>query len=197
MAEAMFRWRALLSGAPLSVQSAGFATEGVSPPEPTIAAMRRMGIDVSAHRSQLVTEGMLLRSDLVVGMTRSHVWEAALIHPEIVPHAFVIGELARLNEEIGGRVVGEPLEHWLERLHDRRNQGRRGPRAGDEIPDPYGRRKGVHRKVALRLEEIVFQLGDCAFEPLYEFSRSRWCEGRLIWHPGMDGPAAPGTIIDS
>jgi protein-tyrosine phosphatase len=187
MAEAMFRRRAILSGAPLSVESAGFATDGVCPPEPTIAAMRRMGIDVSAHRSRLLTEEMLVESDLVLGMTRSHVWEAALLHPEIVPRAFVIGELARLNGDIGGRDVGEPLDHWLERLHDRRNQGRRGPRAGDEIPDPYGRRRGVHQKIARRLQELVFQLGDCAFEPLYELSETSWQEGRLIWRPGQDG----------
>jgi protein-tyrosine-phosphatase len=187
MAEAMFRRRALLSGAPLRVQSAGFATDGVSPPEPTIAAMRRYGIDLSAHRSRLLTKSMLVESDLVLGMTRSHVWEAALIHPEIVPRAFVIGELGRLNAEVGGRVVGEPMDHLLERLHELRNQRTRGPQAGDEIPDPYGRRRGIHVKVARRLDELVLDLGDCAFEPLSELSAMRWQEGRLIWRSGKDG----------
>jgi protein-tyrosine-phosphatase len=130
---------------------------------------------------------MLSESDLVLGMTRAHVWEAALMGPEIVPHSFVIGELARLNDEMGGRLVGETLDAWLDRLHEFRNEGRRGPRAGDEIPDPYGRRKGVHARVARRLQELVLQLGDCAFEPLYELSEARWREGRLIWRPGKDG----------
>jgi protein-tyrosine-phosphatase len=152
--------------------------------------MRRYGIDLSAHRSRLVTKDMLVASDLVLGMTRSHVWEAALIHPEIVPRAFVIGELARLNAELGGRLVGEPMEHWLERLHELRNQGMRGPQTGDEIPDPYGRRKGVHVKIARRLDELVFKLGDCAFEPLSDLSAIRWQEGRLIWRSGKDGGLA-------
>ena len=184
--------RAALCGAPLSVQSAGFATEGEPPPQATLAAARRLGIDLSAHRSRLLTADMLAEADLVIGMTRAHVWDAALMHPEIVPRAFVIGELARLNREIGPRKVDEPFADWVDRLH----------RASEPGQSPRGRRRdsrsvraatsGAQQGRATPRTSSSSHLGDCAFEPLYEFSRSRWCEGRLIWHPGMDGPAAPG-----
>ena len=186
MAEALFRRRAELCGAPLRVGSAGFATEAQAPPEATLATMRRLGIDLSSHRSRLLTPAMLTQSDLVVGMTRAHVWEAAVMVPEIIPRAFVLGELDRLNRGIGGRIVGEPLELWLERLHDHRNRRGRGPSSGDEIPDPFGRRRGVHARVAGRLQELVLRLGDCAFEPLRLLSDRQWREGRLLWRPNTD-----------
>jgi protein-tyrosine-phosphatase len=190
MAEALFAERAALCGAPLHVKSAGFVTEGEPPPKAVLVTMGRLGVDLSGHRSRLVTPDMLAECDLVIGMARSHIWDAALMRPEIIRHAFVIGELARLNRDIGGRTVDEPMEDWLGRLHDCRNHPEHRPNAKDEIPDPYGRRRGVHTKVARRLQELVLELGDCAFEPLRALSETRWREGRLIWSPTQDGDQA-------
>lgn len=183
MAEGMFRERALRSGAPLRVRSAGFAAEGWAPPKATLAAVQRLGVDLREHRSRTLTPEMLNESDLVIGMTRAHVWEAVVMVPEVLSRAFVIGELDRLNREIGGRLVGESLEHWLHRVHERRNFGIHHVLDDDEVPDPYGRRRGVHRKVARQLHELVLHLGDCAFVSLDALSQVRWQEGRLVWRP--------------
>ncbi len=189
MAEAMLRRQAEQSGAPLQVASAGFATEGEAPPEPTLAVMRRRGIDLSEHRSRLLTPSMLATADLVIGMTRTHVWEAAVRDPDIVPRAFVLGELVRLNDDIGHRSTGEPFERWTERLHVERRHGAHAPLSGDEIPDPFGKRRKVHERVASRIEQLVLQLPDCAFEPVRAFSTIRWHEGKLAWPPGSSRTA--------
>jgi protein-tyrosine-phosphatase len=187
MAEAMFRQRAILSGAPLRVDSAGFATQGEAPPEATQATMRTLGFDLSSHRSRLVAPEMLEVSDLIIGMTRAHVWEAAVMVPDIIPKSFVFGELDRLNGEVGGRRVGEPLREWLDRLHEHRSDEGHSARGGDEIFDPFGRRKRSHRKVAQRIQDLVLDLGDCAFDTKHPLSDTRWREGRLVWRPNEDG----------
>jgi protein-tyrosine phosphatase len=188
MAEAMLRERAELSGAPLDVSSAGLATEGRPPPDATLAAMRRRGIELSAHKSRLVTPEMLLEADVIIGMTRAHVWEAAIRAPEVVPRAFVLGELVRLNDEIGHRYLGEPLADWRARLHSERGHGTQHALASDEIPDPYGRRRRFHERVAGRIEQLVLRMSDCVFDPLHPFSEMRWREGKLVWRPPQPPP---------
>jgi protein-tyrosine phosphatase len=190
MAEAMFRQRAIASGSPLRVRSAGFATHDQAPPKAALEVMHAMGIDLSSHRSRMVLPEMLDESDLVIGMTRAHVWEAAVMVPDIVPRAFVLGELDRLNRDIGGRNVGEPLRVWLDRLHEHRGAGDHAPLGGDEIPDPFGRRKGVYRRIAQRIADLVLDLGDCALERKHPLSDVRWREGRIVWRPNEDGRAA-------
>jgi protein-tyrosine-phosphatase len=56
------------------VESAGLsAYGGDQPPEDAIIVARELGYDLSAHRARPLTEEMLERSDVVVGMTAAHV----------------------------------------------------------------------------------------------------------------------------
>jgi low molecular weight protein-tyrosine phosphatase len=183
MAEAMTRARALSAGSGLRVESAGFTTERERPPSQTIAAMRDLGLDVSSHLSRTVTARLLETADLVLCMERAHVWDAALLHPEALPRSFVIGELVRLNSLVHGRKPSEKFSHWLERLHVARQEGVTRILAADEIPDPYRRRERVHQRVANRLDRLIRQLGDCAFDPAEPDHEARWLEGKLVWHP--------------
>ena len=171
------------SGSALRVSSAGFSTEGDSPPPETIKVLQRRGIDVSGHRSRKVTAEDLSGSDLVVGMTRNHVWDAALLEPQALVRLFVLGELVRLNEAIGHRRNGEPFEEWVGRLHEARDHGIAGIAQSDEIDDPYGRRTRAHERVTRRIEELVLELADCAFDPTLGKHERRWREGKLIWRP--------------
>lgn len=69
MAERYLRAGARERGIDLSVHSAGFIeTEDRPSPDDAVTAAAEYGVDLDDHRSTLVTEGMLARSDLVVLM---------------------------------------------------------------------------------------------------------------------------------
>ena len=58
----------------VDVESAGLsAYAGDRPPEDAIVVARELGYDLSSHRARPLTEEMLKRSDVVVGMTAAHV----------------------------------------------------------------------------------------------------------------------------
>jgi protein-tyrosine-phosphatase len=58
----------------LDVESAGIAAyAGAEPTHDAIAVARELGYDLSSHHARPVTEEMLERADLVVGMTAAHV----------------------------------------------------------------------------------------------------------------------------
>jgi protein-tyrosine-phosphatase len=65
---------AVARGAGHDAESAGVsAYTGDEPPDDAIAVARELGYDLSAHRARALTEEMLERADLVVGMTAAHV----------------------------------------------------------------------------------------------------------------------------
>jgi protein-tyrosine-phosphatase len=58
----------------VDVESAGLsAYTGDRPPEDAIVVARELGYDLSSHRARPLTEEMLERADVVVGMTAEHV----------------------------------------------------------------------------------------------------------------------------
>jgi protein-tyrosine-phosphatase len=58
----------------VDAESAGLsAFAGDQPPEDAIVVARELGYDLSSHRARPLTEEMLERSDVVVGMTTAHV----------------------------------------------------------------------------------------------------------------------------
>ena len=58
----------------VDVESAGLgAYAGDHPPEDAIDVARELGYDLSPHRARHLTEEMVERADLVVGMTAAHV----------------------------------------------------------------------------------------------------------------------------
>lgn len=183
MAEAMMRHRAKMSGSAIRVASAGFQTDGEASPEETSAVLRSRAIDVSQHRSRLVEPEMLQDADLVIGMTRAHAWDAALIDRDVVPKTFVLGEIVRLNQAIGFRKPREPFATWVTRLHEARRFGIVGISTEDEIPDPYGRKARVHERVAAMIDDRIRELADCAFDPAVQCHDERWRDGKIIWRP--------------
>ncbi len=180
MAEAMVRTRADLAGSGLESASAGLIAPGQPPPPATLAVMRARGIDLSSHRSRVLRADMLDGVDLVLGMTREHVWEAALFEPDVVPRAFMLGEFVRLNQLAGGRKGGEPFDCWVHRLHASRQSEITLGSAADEVRDPFGRRRRVHARVADQIEQYVLNLADCAFDPVQADNVARWRERKLM-----------------
>lgn len=136
MAEAMFRQRIAerLSCRPdevedrgVIVMSAGIAAMMGSRPSPEgVTVMADMGIDMSAHESQPLTEQLVRHADLILTMTRSHrqailaEWPEAAERTRLVCHdgsdvADPVGGPADLYRRCALQ-IGEQLEQWLEEL---------------------------------------------------------------------------------
>jgi len=76
MAEALLRATLVKRGQgleKLKVASFGLAAEDGQPPSTnSVKAMQRIGLDVSGHRSRLLTQADVDRSVVIFGMTESH-----------------------------------------------------------------------------------------------------------------------------
>ena len=58
----------------LDAESAGLSAHaGDQPPEDAVVVARELGYDLSSHRARPLTEELIERSDVVVGMTAEHV----------------------------------------------------------------------------------------------------------------------------
>jgi protein-tyrosine phosphatase len=92
MAEALLRATLVKRGQgleKLKVASFGLAAEHGQPPSAnSVKAMQRIGLDVSGHRSRLLTQADVDRSVVIFGMTESHL---AALHSrfDVLP-AFVL-----------------------------------------------------------------------------------------------------------
>lgn len=152
MAAAMLRAR-LDGRAPRTrVRSAGFVPWPGPPPATIIAAMRELELDVSAHASQPLRTALVSEADLVLGMTREHVWGVLARDPDADGRTFLVEELARLGTEVGARRPSEPLRAWAARVAARRPAGRVVGRPEDEVADPLGESADVVRATAARLD---------------------------------------------
>ncbi len=68
---------------PVEVGSAGvFAIEGMSASRETVAALSRLGIDVSGHMARMLTTDMIREADLIVAMEPTHREEIVQRVPE-------------------------------------------------------------------------------------------------------------------
>ena len=139
MAQAMLSARLASRGVTVGVASAGLLGSGWQPPPEVIAVMAARGIDVTSHRSRVVTVDDLASADLVLGLAREHVRHAAVLRPEAWPRAFTLRELLRRGQQAGVRAPGEPLGDWLARAADGRSRpDLLGRRPADDVADPAG-----------------------------------------------------------
>lgn len=127
-----------------SIESAGLAAlPGQEATPEAVEVAREHGCDLTSHRSRPVTENLLARTDLVVGMTRSHLVALLDVFSEtgVVPRLLLPGGYD-LEDPIGcelevyrecARTIVRALEAWLPEWHDPsrmptcREEGRRGP----------------------------------------------------------------------
>ena len=159
----MLRRRLAGLGVPARVHSAGLLQDGEVAPRHNVDVLAALGIDIAPHRSRRMTCDMLAEADLVIGMARHHVREAAALVPEAWPRAFTLKELVRRGEQVGPR--GErPLADWLRDV----GAGRRpaqlfGESEADDVFDPIGGSRKVYERTAAEIDRLVERLVDLAF----------------------------------
>lgn len=88
-------WRKADPGWNLEIFSAGTAAfPGCGATDHAAAALRRRGLDISAHRSRTVTDESLAGMDLVLTMTNPHKEHILRLWPELRDRLFTLGEYA-------------------------------------------------------------------------------------------------------
>lgn len=113
MAEGLLR-HALKSKNNVKIVSAGIgAMEGQPPSAHAIEALKRVGIDISQHRSRPLTPELVREADYVFGMTNVHVETAARLFPAAAEKIRLVREFNKslLPEE---KEIPDPIGRTLE-----------------------------------------------------------------------------------
>ena len=100
--------RAMLGGSGAwRVASAGIGAMEGQPASPhAISVLRPAGIDLSRHRSRMITRRALDEADYVVGLTRGHVEAILMQHPEAAEKVFLLREFV---DRPGPMDVADPI----------------------------------------------------------------------------------------
>jgi RpiB/LacA/LacB family sugar-phosphate isomerase len=73
--------------------SAGLGAADGQPPSPyAVQAMKELGVDISSHRSRMLTADLARQSDFIFGMTHSHVDTISLLYPQVAEKTFLLRE---------------------------------------------------------------------------------------------------------
>lgn len=159
MAQGLLSARLAARNLPVPTISAGLLGSGLRPPAEVISAMAARGIDVTGHRSRLVTTADLAGASLIVGLAREHVRYAAVSRPDAWPRAFTLRELVRRGGQAGARAPGEPIGDWLDRAaHGRSRRDLLGSDLADDVPDPYGGPRPRYQATAELIDELTRDL---------------------------------------
>jgi RpiB/LacA/LacB family sugar-phosphate isomerase len=148
MAAALTR-RALGEQAGWRVVSAGIgAVNGQPPSRNALLAMQELGVDISSHRSQMLTQRLVDEADYIFGLTHGHVEAIAYLYPEAAEKTFVLREfdpaLEGYEQDISDP-IGGPLEGYVQ--------------CREEIEQGVTRALAVLREHALVTVPITFAVG--------------------------------------
>jgi protein-tyrosine-phosphatase len=161
MAEALLRRQLAEQGVTAAVSSAGFLPGGWPAMEPAVSVMADLGLDLSGHRSRTVSQEMVEASDLVVGMTRQHVVELALLAPTARERLFQFRDLVRRAETQGRRPTDQALGRWVRTIGGPGGGSRLlGSALEDDIPDPVGQPRAAYERTGRVLNDLSRRLAE-------------------------------------
>lgn len=123
-------WQQVNPGWDLTVESGGIAAlPGLPASADAVEALRRMGLDLSGHRSRAASAEWLEGADLVLTMTARHKEQVLAMQPSLAGRVFTLGEYAGSGQEVpdpfGGsletyertaRLLKEMLQSVVERI---------------------------------------------------------------------------------
>lgn len=104
------------------IESAGtWAQEGEPASEGSSVVMARRGVDLSEHRSRMVSKKMLKEFDLILTMESGHKEAMQIEFPEIASRIFMLSEMqgisAPVRDPYGGPLTGyEVTAETIERM---------------------------------------------------------------------------------
>ena len=164
MAEALLRERLRERHVDATVSSAGLSFDGRAATDEAVAASAPYDIDLTSHRSRVLSGELIARADLVLGMERLHAREAVVLDESALDRTFTLKELVRRARAVGRRGHHESLSEWLRRVA----QGRRpidllGASLDDDVADPYRRPATVYTACIAELDALVRALVELAW----------------------------------
>ena len=156
MAEGLLRHRLKGVADDVHVHSAGLLDLGRPATPEGVSVLAGLGIDISTHQSRQVTAELVRHADLVIGMSRRHVAEAAVLVPEAWTKSFTLKELVRRGDEAGPRRRGQPLDQWLADVHWGRTRNElMGRSRQDDIADPVGQPRSAYERTAKEIDQLL------------------------------------------
>jgi len=141
------------------VESLGFGPEGYPAIESAIDAMRRRGLDVSAHRSRRVTAERVDTADLILASERQHVVKLAAESPTASRRSFTLPEFTGLLAS-DPPVHGRPLAEWATDLSEPRRPVDYLRGQVPEVVDPTGWSKRRFEKATSQVEALCDEVVD-------------------------------------
>jgi protein-tyrosine phosphatase len=156
------------AAATVRVRSAGVGTTDGRPMDPNSArALADLGGRPEAFLSRQIQPGDAVGADLTLTMTGQHRHQVLKRSPRALRRTFTLAEAVALMELVDPReltaITALPMERrageLAARLNDARLHRRTSP--ADDIADPIGQPRRVHREVAETIEghlEIITQL---------------------------------------
>ena len=161
MAAALLARRLAGLGVTVPVCSAGVIGCGDPPHPDVISVMAWYGIEIASHRSRTAGAAELARASLVLAMARDSLRYAVITEPQAWPRTFTLKEIVRRGEQIGPRPPGQPLAHWLSRVHaGRRRASLLGESPTDDVADPTGGVLHAYADTASLLDRLVARLAE-------------------------------------
>jgi protein-tyrosine phosphatase len=157
---AMLLDRSLLErGVDAIVESAGFLEPGY-PACPTMAGFgAELGIDLSYHRSRPVDSYLVGDARLVLAMERRHARDLMVSFDVGLERVFTIGGL--LAQAVSTPPMGDGLEEWLARVAKCRSYSEfLGVDYDDDVVDPHGESRRVHRRAFEHLHRSIDKVAD-------------------------------------
>ena len=164
---AMMLDRSLLErGIDAIVESGGFLETGMSACATMATFGSELGIDLSYHHSRPVDPYFVNNANLVLVMERRHARDLMVSFDVGFERIFTIGGL--IAQSLSTPPMGEGLDEWLARIAPCRSHAEfLGANCNDDVIDPHGESKRVHRRAFDHLQtsmdrvaEIVARAGD-------------------------------------
>jgi protein-tyrosine phosphatase len=159
MAEQLLARHLRTQGIDATVSSAGRSFDGQGSPAPVLDAVNGLGIDLSGHRSRVLTPEMLQEADLVIGMAREHARDAVAMDADAFHKTFTLKELVRRGEAAGARRPGEEVAAWVSRVSSGRSAtALLGSASADDVADPIGGPVRGYRRTFRELDGLTSRL---------------------------------------
>lgn len=125
MAEGLFR-HAVKGRGEYEVFSAGVgAIDGLPASEYAVRACRELGLDISRHRSRMLTAELVRKADYIFGMTHSHVDAIMLLYPQAAEKTFLLREFDDTLDSFEND-ISDPIGGSLEVYQNCRDQIEQG-----------------------------------------------------------------------
>lgn len=140
----------MVGSAVVAVRSSGFGPVDLPPIPDAVDAMKRRGLDVSAHRSSATTATLVDGADIILTAERAHVVKIAALSPAAFRRTATLPELLALasssglperHDDVPGSSTTAPHERvaaWVEQLTSERRAADYLRAAVPEVADPTG-----------------------------------------------------------